>query len=480
MPTRKRRTKIVTTLGPSTDRPEVIEELIRAGANVVRLNFSHGTYEDHQHRVEMVRDASVKLDLPVAIMGDLQGPKIRIGKFKEGPILLKNGDVFVLDADLPLEEGTQESVGLTYTDLPHDVKPGDILLLDDGRVQLAVTKVEDNKIITTVIVPGPLSNNKGINKKGGGLSAPALTAKDKNDIKHAAKLGVDFLAVSFPRSGKDLQEARRLLKEAGSNACIVAKVERAEAVASIEAMDDIVMNSDVVMVARGDLGVEIGDSNLMAVQKRLINYARGKDRAVITATQMMESMIKNPMPTRAEVMDVSNAVLDGTDAVMLSAETAAGDYPVETVRAMSKVCLGAETEVQKSGYRADRMFSTSEETIAVSSMFAANHLEGIHGLVAFTDSGHLPLLMSRYRSGLPIFAFSRSAQAVSWMSLYRGVFPYFFDNLAYANRDELLQVVVRFLLDHGQVKSGDRLVVAFGVDMGKSGHTDSMRVIAVP
>lgn len=480
MPTRKRRTKIVTTLGPSTDRPEVIEELIRAGANVVRLNFSHGTYEDHQHRVEMVRAASAKLDLPVAIMGDLQGPKIRIGKFKEGPILLKNGDVFVLDADLPLEEGTQESVGLTYTDLPHDVKPGDILLLDDGRVQLAVTKIEDNKIITTVIVPGPLSNNKGINKKGGGLSAPALTNKDKNDIKHAAKLGVDFLAVSFPRSGKDLQEARRLLKEAGSNAHIVSKVERAEAVASIEAMDDIVMNSDVVMVARGDLGVEIGDSNLMAVQKRLINYARGKDRAVITATQMMESMIKNPMPTRAEVMDVSNAVLDGTDAVMLSAETAAGDYPVETVRAMSQVCFGAETEVQKSGYRADRMFLTSEETIAVSSMFAANHLEGIHGLVAFTDSGHLPLLMSRYRSGLPIFAFSRSAQAVSWMSLYRGVFPYLFDNLAYANRDELLQVVVRFLLDHGQVKSGDRLVVAFGVDMGKSGHTDSMRVIAVP
>lgn len=288
MPTRKRRTKIVTTLGPSTDRPEVIEELIRAGANVVRLNFSHGTYEDHQHRVEMVRAASAKLDLPVAIMGDLQGPKIRIGKFKEGPILLKNGDVFVLDADLPLEEGTQESVGLTYTDLPHDVKPGDILLLDDGRVQLAVTKIEDNKIITTVIVPGPLSNNKGINKKGGGLSAPALTNKDKNDIKHAAKLGVDFLAVSFPRSGKDLQEARRLLKEAGSNAHIVSKVERAEAVASIEAMDDIVMNSDVVMVARGDLGVEIGDSNLMAVQKRLINYARGKDRAVITATQMME------------------------------------------------------------------------------------------------------------------------------------------------------------------------------------------------
>ena len=479
MPTRKRRTKIVTTLGPATDRPGVIEELIRAGANVVRLNFSHGTFEDHQKRVEMVRAASAKLELPVAIMGDLQGPKIRIGKFKDGPILLKHGDIFVLDAELPLDAGTQESVGLTYTDLPHDVNPGDILLLDDGRIQLAVTKVENNQITTTVIVAGPLSNNKGINKKGGGLSAPALTAKDKQDILYAAQLGVDYLAVSFPRSGKDLQEARRLLREAGSNAHIVAKVERAEAVASEEAMRDIVIAADVVMVARGDLGVEIGDANLMSVQKRLINFARGLDRCVITATQMMESMIKSPMPTRAEVMDVSNAVLDGTDAVMLSAETAAGDYPVETVRAMSEVCFGAESSVQKSGYRADRTFATAEETIAVSSMFAANHLEGIHGLVAFTDSGHLPLLMSRYRSGLPIYGFSRSEQAVRWMCMYRGVFPYLFDNLAYPNRDELLRTVVRFLQDHGQVKTGDKLVVAFGVAMGQSGHTDSLRVVTV-
>lgn len=479
MAARKRRTKIVTTLGPATDRPGVIEELIRSGANVVRLNFSHGTFEDHKKRVELVRAASSSLQLPVAIMGDLQGPKIRIGKFKEGPILLKYGDSFVLDADLDLNEGTKDSVGLTYQQLPHDVKPGDILLLDDGRIQLAVTKIEGNKILTTVIVAGPLSNNKGINKQGGGLSAPALTAKDKQDIIHAAKLGVDYIAVSFPRCGKDLEEARRLLKEQGSNAAIVAKVERAEAVASEEAMRDIVMASDAVMVARGDLGVEIGDANLMAVQKRLINFARGLDRIVITATQMMESMIKSPMPTRAEVMDVSNAVLDGTDAVMLSAETAAGDYPVETVRAMSQVCLGAESQVQKSGYRADRIFTTPEEAIAVSSMFAANHLEGIHGLVAFTDSGHLPLLMSRIRSGLPIFAFSRSEQAVRWMSLYRGVFPFVFDNLSYNNRDELLRTVVRYLQDLGHVKTGDRLVVAFGVTMGQSGHTDSMRVVTV-
>lgn len=479
MPAKKRRTKIVTTLGPSTDRPGVLEELIRSGANVVRLNFSHGVFEDHQKRVEMVREVSKNLGRPVAIMGDLQGPKIRIGKFKTGPILLKQGDNFILDADLPLDEGNQEAVGLTYRNLPHDLTTGDILLLDDGRIQLSVTKIEENKIFTTVIVAGPLSNNKGINKKGGGLSAPALTDKDKQDIKYAAQLGVDYIAVSFPRCGADLEEARRLLREAGSNAHIVSKVERAEAVASEEAMRDIVMASDAVMVARGDLGVEIGDSNLMAVQKRLINFARGLDRAVITATQMMESMIKNPMPTRAEVMDVSNAVLDGTDAVMLSAETAAGDYPVETVRAMSQVCLGAESQVQKSGYRADRLFDNAEETIAVSAMFAANHLKGIHGLIAFTDSGHLPLLMSRYRSGLPIYAFSRHEQAVSWMSLYRGVFPYLFDNLAYPNRDELLQEVIKLLKNNGEVKSGDKLVIAFGVAMGKSGHTDSLRVVTV-
>lgn len=479
MPTRKRRTKIVTTLGPSTDRPGVIEELLLAGANVVRLNFSHGTFEDHKKRVDMVRAASAKLDRPVAIMGDLQGPKIRIGSFANGPVMLKTGASFVLDADLPLDEGTEETVGLTYRELPHDVKPGDILLLDDGRIQLAVTKVEEQKVYTTVIVAGPLSNSKGINKQGGGLSAPALTAKDKQDIIHAASLGVDYVAVSFPRCGQDLKDARRLLQEAGSNAKIVAKVERAEAVESEEAMRDIVLACDAVMVARGDLGVEIGDAQLMAVQKKLINFARGLDRAVITATQMMESMIKNPMPTRAEVMDVSNAVMDGTDAVMLSAETAAGDYPVETVRAMSNVCFGAEASVKKSGYRADRTFATAEETIAVSSMFAANHLEGIHGLIAFTDTGHLPLLMSRYRSGLPIYAFSRSEQAVHWMSLYRGVFPFLFDNLSYSNRDELLRTVVRILQEKGHLRTGDKVVVAFGVTMGHTGHTDSLRVLTV-
>lgn len=476
---KKRRTKIVTTLGPATDRPGVIEGIIKAGANVMRINFSHGKFEDHEKRVNAVREASAKLDMPVAIMGDLQGPKIRIGSFKEGRVLLTMGAQFILDAELPLDEGTQERVGLTYKELPHDLKPGDILLLDDGRIQLAVTKVEGAQVFTTVIVAGPLSNSKGINKQGGGLSAPALTEKDKKDILHVAKLGLDYVAVSFPCSGDDLNEARRLLEKAGSHARIVAKVERAEAVESDEAMRDIILASDAVMVARGDLGVEIGDARLMSVQKHLINFARGLDRVVITATQMMESMIKAPMPTRAEVMDVSNAVLDGTDAVMLSAETAAGDYPVETVRAMSQVCFGAEASIQRSGYRAERTFETAEETIAVSAMFAANHLRGIHGLVALTDTGRLPLLMSRIRSGLPIYAFSRSHQAVKWMSMYRGVFPFYLNTNEYASRDEAIDAAIKILVQKSLVQTGDKVVATFGVKMGQSGHTDSMRVITI-
>lgn len=474
-----RRTKIVTTLGPATDRPGVLEGIIKAGANVVRINFSHGSAEDHAKRVAEVRRVSKEVERPVAIMGDLQGPKIRIGFFKDGPINLQVGDQFILDAELDLHAGNQERVGLTYKELPHDLKPGDILLLDDGRIQLAVTKVEGSQIYTTVIVAGVLSNSKGINKQGGGLSAPALTEKDKRDIKTAAALDLDYIAVSFPRCGDDLREARRLLDEAGCHARIVAKVERAEAVESEDAMRDIIMACDAVMVARGDLGVEIGDARLMSVQKKLINFARGLDRVVITATQMMESMIKAPMPTRAEVMDVSNAVLDGTDAVMLSAETAAGDFPVETVRAMSNVCHGAELSIQRSGYRAERTFETAEETIAITAMFAANHLRGIHGLVAFTDTGRLPLLMSRIRSGLPIYAFSRHPQAVRWMNMYRGVFPFEFDTGDYQNRDEILRRAVDFLVEKGLVQTGDKVVIAFGVSMGKSGHTDSMRVVTV-
>ncbi|MGL9759714.1 MAG: pyruvate kinase [Symbiopectobacterium sp.] len=480
MSRRLRRTKIVTTLGPATDRDNNLEKVIVAGANVVRLNFSHGTPEDHQLRADKVREIAAKLGRHVAILGDLQGPKIRVSTFKEGKVFLNVGDKFLLDADLgKSSEDDKEKVGIDYKGLPADVAPGDILLLDDGRVQLKVLRVDGMKVFTEVTVGGLLSNNKGINKLGGGLSAEALTEKDKADIITAVKIGVDYLAVSFPRCGKDLNYARRLVRDAGSQAKIVSKIERAEAVATDEAMDDIILASDVVMVARGDLGVEIGDQELVGIQKKLIRRARQLNRAVITATQMMESMIINPMPTRAEVMDVANAVLDGTDAVMLSAETAAGQYPAETVAAMASVCLGAEKipSINVSKHRLDVQFDNIEESIAMSTMYAANHLKGITAIIAMTESGRTALMMSRISSGLPIFAMSRHEHTLNLAALYRGVTPVHFesytDGVAAAN-----DAVIR-LRDKGLLVSGDLVIVTQGDVMSTVGSTNTCRILRV-
>jgi len=476
-----RRTKIVTTLGPATDREGMLEGIIRAGANMVRMNFSHGTAEDHIARANQVREIAAKVGKHVAILGDLQGPKIRVSTFKEGKIHLTIGDKFVLDATLGKGEGTQEQVGIDYKKLPEDVVAGDILLLDDGRVQLRVERVEGPRIYTEVTVAGPLSNNKGINKKGGGLSAPALTDKDKEDIKTAALMNVDYLAVSFPRNGADLNYARELAREAGCNAKIVAKVERAETVATDEAMEDIILASDVVMVARGDLGVEIGDSELMGVQKKLIRNARRLNRVVITATQMMESMIKAPLPTRAEVMDVANAVLDGTDAVMLSAETAAGDFPIETVTAMANVCLGAEKHpsINVSNHRMNYTFNSVEETIAMTTMYAANHMAGVKGIVAMTESGTTPLLMSRLSSGLPIFALSRHQQTLNWASLYRGVTPILFDADESKPVIEVCLDALNELKSKGYLKSGDLVLVTHGDKIETIGSTNTCKLMTV-
>ncbi len=476
-----RRTKIVTTLGPATDREGMLEGIISAGANMVRMNFSHGSAEDHIARANQVRDIAAKLGKSVAILGDLQGPKIRVSTFKDGKIHLAIGDKFVLDAALGKGEGNQEQVGIDYKKLPEDVVPGDILLLDDGRVQLRVLSVEGTRIYTEVTVAGPLSNNKGINKKGGGLSAPALTDKDKEDIKTAALMQVDYLAVSFPRNGADLNYARELAREAGCNAKIVAKVERAETVATDEAMEDIILASDVIMVARGDLGVEIGDSELMGVQKKLIRNSRRLNRVVITATQMMESMIKAPLPTRAEVMDVANAVLDGTDAVMLSAETAAGDFPIETVTAMASVCLGAEKHpsVNVSNHRMNYTFNSVEETLAMTTMYAANHMAGVKGIVTMTESGTTPLLMSRLSSGLPIFALSRHEQTLNWASLYRGVTPIRFD--ADENKPvlEVCLDALNELKGKGYLKSGDLVLVTHGDKIETIGSTNTCKLMTV-
>ncbi|MFT5720631.1 MAG: pyruvate kinase [Motiliproteus sp.] len=475
-----RRTKIVTTLGPATDKEGVLERIILAGASVMRLNFSHGKAEDHLERALKVRALALRLDTQVAILGDLQGPKIRISTFTAGKVTLVVGDLFILDSALDAGQGDATAVGLDYKALPQDLKPQDLLLLDDGRIQLRVETIEGSQIKTRVTIGGQLSDNKGINKKGGGLSAEALTDKDKADILTAAKIGVDYLAVSFPRNGADIQYARELALAAGLNTRIVAKVERAESVSTPEAMDEIILASDVVMVARGDLGVEIGDAELVGVQKSLIRRARQLNRVVITATQMMESMIYSPMPTRAEVMDVANAVLDGTDAVMLSGETAMGEFPVETVRSMAEVCRGAEKHpsVNVSKHRLDKVFTDINEAAAMATMYAANHLQGVKAIISLTESGKTPLLLSRISSGLPIFALSRNPDTLRRVSLYRGVKPIHFP---YWDRDiaKVAEQAITLLKQQHGLNTGDIVLLTHGDDYAPEYGTNSNKVLVV-
>jgi pyruvate kinase len=475
-----RRTKIVATLGPASDREGVLEAMLKAGVDVVRLNFSHGSADDHRQRLTRVREIADRLGRSVAALGDLQGPKIRIARFQNGAVELAEGQAFVLDMAMDGEAGTHERVGCDYKTLADDVTTGDRLLLDDGRLVLDVTRVVGKEIHTTVAVGGKLSNNKGINKQGGGLSAPALTDKDKADLKTAVEIGVDYLAVSFPRSAADMQEARDLLGETGAEIGLVAKLERAEAVADNATLDGIIQASEAVMVARGDLGVEIGDAQLIGTQKRIIKQARTLNRAVITATQMMESMIESPLPTRAEVFDVANAVLDGTDAVMLSAETAAGDFPVETIEAMNRVCLGAEREriIQESGHRIHEGFSQIDETIALSAMYAANHLAGVGAIACMTASGYTPLIASRISSGLPIVGLAHNPVAQRRMALYRGVVSLPFDTSAMSANDLNDHALAR-LVTHGIVKPGDHVILTRGDHMNAHGGTNTMKILDV-
>ena len=416
-----RRTKIVATLGPASDTQKALEALIAAGVDVVRMNFSHGKAEDHVARANRVRAAAAACGRTVGILADLQGPKIRISKFEHDKIILKEGDQFILDAEWTAL-GNQERVGLDYKELPKDVNKGTVLLLNDGMLEFHVTEVKGSQIICKVVRGGALSNNKGINRKGGGLTAPALTDKDKEDIKTAALINADFLAVSFPRSAADMNLARELMIAAGGKSMLMAKIERAEA---IPVLDEIIEASDAIMVARGDLSVEVGDAAVPGLQKRMIKMARARNKVVITATQMMESMITNPIPTRAEVSDVANAVLDGTDAVMLSAETAVGDYPVETIQAMVRICVQAEKEIEESD--ADRRMTHSEftridQSIAMASLYAASHFK-VKAIVALTQSGSTALWMSRMNVGVPIFALTPTESTLSKVTLFSGVHP---------------------------------------------------------
>jgi pyruvate kinase len=467
-----RRTKIVATLGPASSDKKTLARMIEAGLDVVRMNFSHGSAEEHAQRVELVRSLARKAGRAIGVLVDLQGPKIRIGRFKDGKITLAAGAKFVLDAEC--EQGDEQRVGLDYKNLPADVHPGDTLLLDDGRIVLEVASVKGPRIATVVEQGGPLSNNKGINRKGGGLTAPALTDKDKQDIKTAAQLKADFLGVSFPRSGDDMRWARDLMRKAGGNALTVAKIERAEA---IPALDDILDASDCIMVARGDLAVEVGDAVVPALQKRMIRMAHEKKRVIITATQMMESMIQNPIPTRAEVSDVANAVLDGTDAVMLSAETAAGKYPVETVAAMARVCVEAEKERELSQ---ERRLTTPpaevEEAIARATVHTANNLD-IKAVASLTQSGKTVLLMSRMNTGVPIYAMSSVVETRRRVTLFRGVYPVKFKGAR--NPEKALHMAEDELLKRGAVQKGDYIVLTIGEPFGIAGGTNTMKIVKV-
>jgi pyruvate kinase len=470
----QRSTKIVATLGPASSELDVLRRMIAAGVDVVRMNFSHGKHEDHLNRAELVRQAARELERTVGLMVDLQGPKIRIGKFENARIVLNKGDRFILDADCEL--GNQERVGLDYKELPRDVSSGSVLLLDDGRLVLDVKEVRGSQVFTVVRHGGELSNNKGINRQGGGLTAPALTGKDMEDIKIAAQLKADFLAVSFPRSGADMYMARELMRAAGGQAMLIAKVERAEAIA---VMDEILAASDAIMVARGDLAVEVGDAAVPALQKRMIRQAREKNKVTITATQMMESMINNPVPTRAEVSDVANAVLDGTDAVMLSAETASGKYPVETVEAMARVCLEAEksSEVTLDREFLDRVFTRVDQSIAMGALFTAYHLK-VKAIAALTQSGSTALWISRLNCGVPIYALTPEVSTRYKLSLFRDVYPLMLQYVG-DSRETLLRLAEEKLLSAGAVKPGDLIVLTFGEPIGQPGGTNTMKIIKI-
>jgi len=472
-----RSTKIIATLGPATDAPQVLARIFTAGVNVVRINFSHGSAEDREKRVAEVRRVSAELGLDVAILGDLQGPKIRVEKFANGPIELLEGEQFSLDPDLGEFDGDQSQVGITYAPLAEDVSKGDVLLLDDGQIELLVTEVKGKRVVCRVVVGGKLSDNKGMNRQGGGLSAPALTEKDLEDIQAAAAMQLDFLAVSFPRSAADIENARRLLHDAGGSGLIVAKIERAEAVDDLE---NIVEASDVIMIARGDLGVEMGFSSVPGIQKRILAMTRKRNKLSITATQMMESMITQPLPTRAEVSDVANAVLDGTDAVMLSAETAVGKRPVAVVSAMAKVCEEAERHQANRGLKRvarEDDFLVIDEAIAMAAMYTANHLS-VKAIVALTESGATARWMSRIRTDIPIFAFTRRDETRRRVQMYRGVYPVQFD-VVNENSQELYQEAFKELIARSAVASGDLVIFTKGDMKGVTGGTNAMKILEV-
>ena len=469
-----RKTKIVATLGPASSSEEVINRMAEAGVDLVRLNFSHGSAQDHIDRANLVREIAARHRRPIGVLCDLQGPKIRIGKFENTKIQLAAGDKFILDAECPL--GNQQRVGLDYKTLPSEVESGAVLLLDDGRIVMTVEEVRGTEIHCVINAGGDLSNNKGINRQGGGLAAEALTDKDKEDILTAVALDADYVAISFPRSGADVKYARELVRAAGGHAGIIAKVERAEAIGALE---EIIDASDAIMVARGDLGVEVGDAAVPGLQKRMIRMARARNKLVITATQMMESMITSPIPTRAEVSDVANAVLDGTDAVMLSAESAAGKYPVESILAMDRVCREAEKDYDSQHLkpRGNKDFHRIDESIAMAAVHVAMHLK-VKAIASLTESGTAVMWLSRANTLVPIYALASKKETRRKLTLFRGVYPFPFEQNT-NNRDKILHDAEEELRSRGAVKDGDLILLTIGEPVGVSGGTNTLKIVKV-
>ena len=473
-----RRTKIVATVGPATDDPQVLEEMVHEGLDVARINASHGTRDDQRRRLKMIRETAQKADKSVGVLMDLGGPKIRIENFIGGKVMLEEGKPFVLDTAHDSKSGSIDVVGVAYKNLPRDVAPGDTLLLNDGQIVLGVDSVAGTRIVTRVKVGGELSDRKGLNRQGGGISAPALSDKDRDDIRFAAEEGIDYIAVSFARSANDIEQARALARKSKSEARILAKIERQEAVANLAEIADA---SDAIMVARGDLGVEMGYAELTGLQKTIIHESRARNKVVITATQMMESMIHSPMPTRAEVSDVSNAVMDGTDAVMLSAETAMGRYPVKAIKAMAQVIEGAEKyqlRHDRIRHRVEGQFKSQEEAIAMAVMYTANHMK-LRAIVALTESGATPLWMSRIRSDIPIYAFTRHEVTRRRVTLYRGVYPVVYDVPDANSTQELYHSIFARLLELSLVERGDLVILTKGELSGIEGGTNSLQILKV-
>ena len=471
-----KRTKIMATLGPATDDPDVLYACLEAGVDLVRLNYSHGNWDDHAARVKHVRDYGRKTGHHIGILADLQGPKIRIARFAAGTIELNTGDNFTLDIKHPSDQGNQQVVGLDYPQLPQEVSAGDQLLLDDGRIKLVVQDIKDSQVITEVLVGGTLSDHKGINRVGGGLSANAISPKDQADLKHIVKLDVDYVALSFARGAEDVQQLRGCLETLNNHAGIIAKIERFEA---MEHLDELIDVADGIMVARGDLAVEIGDAAVPGAQKRMISRARTLNKPVIVATQMMESMVKSSTPTRAEVSDVANAVLDAADAVMLSAETAMGDYPVACVQAMTRICQVAELEqsTQISHHRVTSQFQRTDEAISMAAMYVANHLD-IQAVLTLTESGFTPLMMSRIRSGIPIYALCAHPRIRGKMTLYRDVYPIAFD-LREHPEEHINQAAIQAVQKHGYLKPDDQVILSRGDRLGVHGGTNTLKILPV-